>query len=125
MGICNNGLLICPIFFQQSIVNYNCRELVRKVPFFSDADPEFVSAIITKLEFEVYLEDDIIIREGQMGTEMYFLKSGVVSVSCEGKVSDDLTEGSYFGGKNSIFSCFDFVIFFFSCDTHFTGIDRD
>ncbi|XP_074634713.1 potassium/sodium hyperpolarization-activated cyclic nucleotide-gated channel 2-like isoform X1 [Acropora palmata] len=80
-----------------SIVNYNCRELVRKVPFFSDADPEFVSAIITKLEFEVYLEDDIIIREGQMGTEMYFLKSGVVSVSCEGKVSDDLTDGAYFG----------------------------
>ena len=83
---------------------------MRKVPFFSDADPEFVSAIITKLEFEVYLEDDIIIREGQMGTEMYFLKSGVVSVSCEGKVSDDLTDGSYFGGKNSIFN---FVMFFF------------
>ena len=69
------------------------------MPFFSDADPEFVSAIITKLEFEVYLEDDIIIREGEMGTEMYFLKTGVVSVTCEGQASEDLTDGSYFGGR--------------------------
>lgn len=82
---------------RKSIINHNCRELVRKVPFFSDADPEFVSAIITKLEFEVYLEDDIIIREGEMGTEMYFLKTGVVSVTCEGQASEDLTDGSYFG----------------------------
>ncbi|XP_068739809.1 potassium/sodium hyperpolarization-activated cyclic nucleotide-gated channel 2-like isoform X2 [Montipora capricornis] len=82
---------------RKSIINHNCRELVRKVPFFSDADPEFVSAIITKLEFEVYLEEDIIIREGEMGTEMYFLKTGVVSVTCEGQASEDLTDGSYFG----------------------------
>ena len=69
------------------------------MPFFYDADPDFVSAIITKLEFEVYLEGDIIIREGEPGTEMYFLKSGIVTVSCDGVISDDLTDGSYFGGN--------------------------
>ncbi|XP_020610666.1 potassium/sodium hyperpolarization-activated cyclic nucleotide-gated channel 2-like [Orbicella faveolata] len=82
---------------RKAIVNYNCRELLRAVPFFYDADPDFVSAIITKLEFEVYLEGDVIIREGELGTEMYFLKSGIVSVSCDGVTTDDLTDGSYFG----------------------------
>ena len=71
---------------------------MRALPFFFDADPDFVSAIITKLDFEVYLEGDVIIREGELGTEMYFLKSGTVSVSCDGVVTDDLTDGSYFGG---------------------------
>ena len=75
---------------------------MRAVPFFYDADPDFVSAIITKLEFEVYLEGDVIIREGEMGTEMYFLKSGVVSVSCGGQTTDDLKDGSYFGGEFAV-----------------------
>lgn len=82
---------------RKAIVNYNCRELVRAVPFFYDAEPDFVSAIITKLDFEVYLEGDVIIREGEPGTEMYFLKSGTVSVNCDGVTSDDLTDGAYFG----------------------------
>ena len=72
---------------------------MRAVPFFYDADPDFVAAIITKLEFEVYLEGDVIIREGELGTEMYFLKSGIVGVTCDGVTTDDLTDGSYFGGK--------------------------
>ena len=72
---------------------------MRAVPFFYDAEPDFVSAIITKLDFEVYLEGDVIIREGEPGTEMYFLKSGTVSVNCDGVTSDDLTDGAYFGGK--------------------------
>ena len=73
---------------------------MRAVPFFHDADPDFVSAIITKLEFEVYLEGDVIIREGEMGTEMYFLKSGIVTVTCDGFTTEDLTDGSYFGGNS-------------------------
>ena len=92
-------LLIQRLSRCQAMVNYNCRDLVRAVPFFYDADPDFVSAIITKLEFEVYLEGDVIIREGELGTEMYFLKSGVVSVSCDGLSTDDLVDGAYFGGK--------------------------
>lgn len=58
--------------------------MVCKVLFFFDVDLEFVFVIIIKLEFEVYLEDDIIIWEGEMGIEMYFFKMGVVSVICEG-----------------------------------------
>ena len=72
---------------------------MQSVPFFVDADADFVSAIITNLQFEVYLEGDEIIREGELGTEMYFLKEGVVDVFVGGKKVNEMTDGSYFGGN--------------------------
>ncbi|XP_031571692.1 potassium/sodium hyperpolarization-activated cyclic nucleotide-gated channel 2-like [Actinia tenebrosa] len=82
---------------RQKVINYNCRNLVRSVPFFVDADADFVSAIITNLKFEVYLEGDEIIREGELGTEMYFLKEGIVDVFVGKNKVNELTDGSYFG----------------------------
>ncbi|EDO34316.1 predicted protein, partial [Nematostella vectensis] len=82
---------------REQIINYNCRDLVQSVPFFTEAEPDFVSAIITRLSFEVYLEGDIIVREGELGTEMYFLREGVVSVTVGGKHANELCDGAYFG----------------------------
>ena len=36
------------------MVNFNCRSLVAAVPFFANADPEFVSTVVTKLLYEVF-----------------------------------------------------------------------
>ena len=85
--------------FSKAIINFNCRDLVQAVPFFADAEPDFVSAIVTKLKFEVFLEGDIIIREGEMGTEMYFLREGIVEITIGDQIADELTEGAYFGGR--------------------------
>ena len=38
----------------QDVVNFNCRSLVAAVPFFANADPEFVSTVVTKLTYEVF-----------------------------------------------------------------------
>ena len=38
----------------QDVVNFNCRSLVAAVPFFANADPEFVSTVVTKLVYEVF-----------------------------------------------------------------------
>jgi hyperpolarization activated cyclic nucleotide-gated potassium channel 2 len=38
----------------QDVINYNCRSLVAAVPFFANADPAFVSSVVTKLQFEVF-----------------------------------------------------------------------
>ena len=35
-------------------MNFNCRSLVAAVPFFANADPEFVSTVVTKLTYEVF-----------------------------------------------------------------------
>lgn len=92
------------------------------VPFFANADPAFVSDVVTKLIYEVFqpgtattvnyhsgptLVDvivyfdwtgDIIIKEGTIGTKMYFIQEGIVDIVMgNGEVATSLSDGSYFG----------------------------
>jgi len=84
----------------QEIVNFNCRALVASVPFFADAEPDFVSDVVTKLEYEVFQPGDVVIRIGTVGTKMYFIQEGLVAVlTGSGEVAATLSEGSYFGGN--------------------------
>ena len=69
------------------------------MPFFENAHPEFVSDVVTKLKFEVFLKGEFIIKAGTVGTKMYFIQSGVVDVLTEeGELMTKLTDGSHFGG---------------------------
>ena len=88
----------------QEIVNYNCRALVASVPFFTHADPNFVSEVVTKLHYEVFQPGDYIIKEGTIGTKMYFIQEGIVDVVTKnGEVATSLSDGSYFGGKYLVY----------------------
>ncbi|XP_022331256.2 potassium/sodium hyperpolarization-activated cyclic nucleotide-gated channel 3-like isoform X7 [Crassostrea virginica] len=83
---------------RQEVINHNCRALVKSVPFFTNADPQFVSAVISRLEFEVFQPGDYIIREGTMGTKMYFIQEGIVDIiTKDGEIATSLSDGSYFG----------------------------
>ncbi|XP_064647590.1 potassium/sodium hyperpolarization-activated cyclic nucleotide-gated channel 3-like [Lineus longissimus] len=83
---------------REQIINFNCRALVAAVPFFTHADPNFVSEVITKLKYEVFQPSDIIIKEGTIGTKMYFIQEGIVDIiTKEGEVATSLSDGSYFG----------------------------
>ena len=42
------------VFLFQDVINFNCRSLVASVPFFANADPAFVSDVVTKLIYEVF-----------------------------------------------------------------------
>ncbi|CAF0815980.1 unnamed protein product [Brachionus calyciflorus] len=80
------------------IVNFNCRSLVSSVPFFANADQNFVSDVVTKLRFEVFQPGDIICREGTIGTKMYFIQEGIVDIlKSNNEVMTTLSDGSYFG----------------------------
>uniref|UniRef100_A0A8C5IPU1 Hyperpolarization activated cyclic nucleotide gated potassium and sodium channel 2 n=1 Tax=Junco hyemalis TaxID=40217 RepID=A0A8C5IPU1_JUNHY len=79
------------------IVNFNCRKLVASMPLFANADPNFVTAMLTKLKFEVFQPGDYIIREGTIGKKMYFIQHGVVSILTKGNKEMKLSDGSYFG----------------------------
>lgn len=69
------------------------------MPFFTNADPNFVSEVVTKLRFEVYQPGDLIIREGTIGNKMYFIQEGVVDIiKSNNEVLTTLSDGSYFGG---------------------------
>jgi signal-transduction protein with cAMP-binding, CBS, and nucleotidyltransferase domain len=69
------------------------------MPLFANADPNFVTSMLTKLRFEVFQPGDYIIREGTIGKKMYFIQHGVVSVLTKGNKETKLSDGSYFGGK--------------------------
>ncbi|XP_073493386.1 potassium/sodium hyperpolarization-activated cyclic nucleotide-gated channel 3 isoform X1 [Phyllobates terribilis] len=82
---------------KEEIVNFNCRNLVANMPLFANADPNFVTAMLTKLRFEVFQPTDYIIREGTVGKKMYFIQHGVVSILTRGSKETKLSDGSYFG----------------------------
>ncbi|XP_059350923.1 potassium/sodium hyperpolarization-activated cyclic nucleotide-gated channel 3-like [Daphnia carinata] len=83
---------------REDVINFNCRSLVASVPFFANADPAFVSDVVTKLIYEVFQPGDIIIKEGTIGTKMYFIQEGIVDIVMgNGEVATSLSDGSYFG----------------------------
>ncbi|KAF7257661.1 hypothetical protein EG68_05405 [Paragonimus skrjabini miyazakii] len=83
---------------KEQIVNYNCRALVAAVPFFTFADQNFVSEVIIKLRYEVFQPGDLIIKEGTIGTKMYFIQEGIVDiVTRDNETVTSLSDGSYFG----------------------------
>uniref|UniRef100_A0A672MBZ9 Potassium/sodium hyperpolarization-activated cyclic nucleotide-gated channel 3-like n=1 Tax=Sinocyclocheilus grahami TaxID=75366 RepID=A0A672MBZ9_SINGR len=82
---------------KEEIVSFNCRCLVANMPLFANADPNFVTAVLTKLKFEVFQPNDFIIREGTVGRKMYFIQHGRVSVITRGNKETKLSDGSYFG----------------------------
>lgn len=102
----------------QEIVNFNCRKLVATMPLFANADPNFVTGMLSKLKFEVFQPNDYIIREGTVGKKMYFIQHGVASVITKFNKEMKLTDGSYFGGKKCNykhwklnFSCLFWLVF--------------
>ncbi|XP_035479644.2 potassium/sodium hyperpolarization-activated cyclic nucleotide-gated channel 2 [Scophthalmus maximus] len=82
---------------KEEIVSFNCRSLVANMPLFANADPNFVTAVLTKLRFEVFQPSDFIIREGTLGRKMYFIQHGRVGVLTRGNKETKLSDGSYFG----------------------------
>ncbi|KAF7670459.1 hypothetical protein LDENG_00124770, partial [Lucifuga dentata] len=82
---------------KEEIVNFNCRKLVATMPLFANADPNFVTGMLSKLKFEVFQPNDYIIREGTVGKKMYFIQHGVASVITKFSKEMKLTDGSYFG----------------------------
>ncbi|XP_041464539.1 potassium/sodium hyperpolarization-activated cyclic nucleotide-gated channel 2-like [Lytechinus variegatus] len=83
---------------RQDVANYNCRDLVASVPFFVGADANFVTRVVTLLEFEVFQPGDTVIQEGTFGDRMFFIQQGIVDIiMSDGVIATSLSDGSYFG----------------------------
>lgn len=81
----------------QDVLSFLCRNLVNNVPLFQNADPNFLKAVITNLQYEVFQKNDMIIREGATAERMFFIESGIVSVETA-FYQKLLSDGAYFGG---------------------------
>jgi hypothetical protein len=73
--------------------------LVEQVPFFKHASAEFLRDIIPRLDARQFEPGEILVHQGDVGDEMYFLTKGQAEVLC-GNAPQPLTilrEGSFFG----------------------------
>ena len=71
--------------------------IVEKVAMFKDMDEEFIRQVVQLLETEVYLPNDYIFRQHELGESMYFLLNGTVEVIVDGQIVAQLSSGSPFG----------------------------
>ncbi|GHP01449.1 hyperpolarization activated cyclic nucleotide-gated potassium channel 3 [Pycnococcus provasolii] len=86
-----------PPALREEVQLQNCSGLIESVPFFEGADKGFISDIVSRLQPFVYLQSEIIIREGQAARCMYFLREGEVAVEAKQILITKLSSGSYFG----------------------------
>ena len=95
-----------PHSLKTQIYLYLYRELLSKVPLFQDADVSFIEDLIVKLKPRILPPNDYIIREEQIGQEMYFIKRGEVEAFSEktGRVYRQMSAGSFFGEIALIYS---------------------
>ncbi len=50
--------------------------LIKKVPFFKNAGDRCIADILAGLEQQLYVPGEIVINEGDIGREMFFVKQG-------------------------------------------------
>ena len=74
-----------------------CSGLVAEVPFFGSADRSFLAQLLPLFHVVHFLHDDIIIRQGSAGKEMYFIESGTVEVIVNDVSVAILNPGQFFG----------------------------
>ena len=82
------------------LANRNIENFEKSVDFLNAADTDFVSDLIAKLKFEVYLQADEIIREGSVGSHMYFINSGTVQVTTKNGMKP-----RYLSGRPALVFC--------------------
>lgn len=75
------------------------KEVIEKVPIFQGATAQFVEEIVMALTPEILPPNEYIIREGNWGHEMYFIKRGLVQAFSEktGIIYRNMSAGTFFG----------------------------
>jgi voltage-gated potassium channel len=88
-----------PVALKESVALHLNKEIIKRVPLFEKADQSLIRDIILQLEPVVFTPEDYIVRAGEMGTDMYFISRGEVSVLSADEAIQyaQLGSGQFFG----------------------------
>ncbi|XP_077978719.1 uncharacterized protein LOC144434138 [Glandiceps talaboti] len=94
-----------PIALQQDIAFEDAQATLGCVPLFKDCDPSFIRMLSLKTHAYLFTPGDIIVYQGDMGREMYFIRRGTCEVlsSDLSRVTSMIGPGQYFGEVGLIF----------------------
>jgi voltage-gated potassium channel len=84
---------------------HSCQNLVEEVPLFQSVSRSILQEIVSRLAFEVFLPNDVIIWANTVGDCMYFIEHGTVSIlTPEGRPICTLHDGDFFGEMSLVFN---------------------
>lgn len=93
-----------PRSLQYRIALHVKRDLLENVKLFDHCDMNFVKAMVHALKLEVFLPHVTIVKEGDIGRSMYFVRSGRISVYNNlRKYRMVMQKGEYFGEVSLIY----------------------
>eukprot|EP01006_Ploeotia_vitrea_P020939 TRINITY_DN53260_c0_g2_i1.p1 TRINITY_DN53260_c0_g2~~TRINITY_DN53260_c0_g2_i1.p1 ORF type:complete len:581 (+),score=25.92 TRINITY_DN53260_c0_g2_i1:246-1745(+) len=87
-----------PPFLREMMQKYVKLRLLKDIPLFSGEHHEIVrEALAEKMVMLILPPDELVIRMGEIGHEMYILSKGMVEIIVNDRVVKMLSSGSYFG----------------------------
>ena len=90
-------LNVLPAYLRNELLCYMNGDIIRTVPLFRDCSDGFMRSLVPLLTPEVVIPGDLLIREGEIGREMYLLRQGELEVIAHGRVVATLTSGGFVG----------------------------
>ena len=79
------------------IALFQHRELISRVDFFRNAPTRFIIDVVMRLQTKLYLPGDFVIREGDFGTEMFFVQSGACECIVNQRTVKVFHDNEFFG----------------------------
>ena len=88
---------VLPAYLRNEVLCFINGDIMRKVPLFRECSDGFMRSLVPLLTPEVVIPGDMLIREGEIGREMYLLRRGELEVIAHGHVVATLSSGSFVG----------------------------
>lgn len=81
------------------IMGHLAGNILDTVPLFKYSPPSLRDQLLMSLVLQTYPPDCLVVKEGSVGNEMYFITQGSVDITSDrgGKVHGNLSAGDYFG----------------------------
>ncbi|KAG7383927.1 hypothetical protein PHYPSEUDO_003220 [Phytophthora pseudosyringae] len=82
------------------VVLFKYMEVVMHVPFWKDCTPDFQKQLMLHLDVRVYLPNDFIMRQGEVGVEFYMINRGYCELGCDLNRFERVTTTTLAAGRN-------------------------